>query len=61
VLGCGLLQGQRSDLHWQGPVTGVLAQEEWLGRSESTSVVSRESQYCALILKLSGWLRIHSR
>jgi len=32
-----------------------------LERLEFTSVVSKESQYWALILKLSGWLRIHSR
>jgi len=32
-----------------------------LGRLESTSVVSREFQYCVSILKSSGWLRICSR
>ena len=56
-----LLQRQRSIPHQQGCSSGVWALEERLGRLgdelgrvESTSVVDKESQYRASILKSSG-------
>ena len=62
--GRGLSQRQRSVPHQQGGtirISGVPARDERfgrlgveLGRVESTSVVSKESQYWASILKLSG-------
>jgi len=67
VFGRGLLQRQRSVPHQQGWSSGEWALEERagrlgdeLGRLELTSVVSKDSQYRASILKLSGWLRICS-
>jgi len=45
VLGRGRVQEQRSIPHKQESSSGVLAQEERLGRLELTLVVSKDSQY----------------